>query len=64
MDLQYEYYKEEIKRCFLCNEWIEGKLKRQRLNNTTYYYHYDCFCKVHKNQFYKSINNSSIQKIY
>lgn len=63
MELQYESY-QEVRRCFLCNEWIEAQIKTKVFNNKRYYYHYDCFCKVHKNQFYKSINNSSIQKIY
>lgn len=63
MELQHECY-QEVKRCFLCNEWIEGQIKTQVLNNKRYHYHFNCFCKIYKNQFYKSINNSSIQKIY
>jgi hypothetical protein len=55
MELENEYYKEEIKRCFLCNKWIEGKLKRQLIFNKTYYYHYDCYCKLQKYH-HKTIN--------
>ena len=55
MELSNEYYKEEIKRCFFCNDWIEGKLKRQLIFNTTYYYHFDCYCKLQKHH-HKAIN--------
>jgi len=46
--LEYEYYKEEIKRCFLCNDWIEGKIKRQKIFNKVYHYHLECYCQIQK----------------
>ena len=62
--LEYEYYNEEIKRCFLCNDWIETSVKRIKYNNTIYYYHLTCFCKISKNPNYKSINYSTTKNIY
>lgn len=61
---EYEYYKEEIKRCFLCNNWIENQIKRHKVNGTIYYYHLTpCFDKIQKKFGYKSICSSSLQKI-
>ena len=56
---EYEYYKEETKRCFLCNEWIEGKIKRQRIFKTIYYYHLDCYCQI-KKDYMRSLQTSLI----
>ena len=57
--LEYEYYKEESKRCFLCNEWIEGKIKRQRVFKTIYHYHLECYCQIQKD-YMRSLNTSFI----
>lgn len=43
----YECY-QEIKRCFFCNDWIEGKIIRRVIFNKPYYYHSSCYCKIKK----------------
>ena len=61
MERQYEYEccKQESKRCFLCNEWIEGNMKRQRIFKTIYYYHMECYCQIQKD-YERSLRNSLI----
>ena len=55
--LKYEYY-QEIKRCFFCNNWIEGKIERRIIFNKPYYYHPSCYKKIqncHLRQIEKSL---------
>ena len=42
---KYECY-QEIKRCFFCNDWIEGRIERRVIFNKPYYYHTSCYNKI------------------
>lgn len=42
-EFQYDYWKEEIHKCHLCNEWIENKIYRYRHNNIVLFFHPFCF---------------------
>ena len=41
--LETEYLKEEIKKCNLCNHWIETEIKRIVVCNRRCYYHLICY---------------------
>jgi hypothetical protein len=60
-ELKYEYYKEELKKCYACSEWIEKKIIKHHRNKQIYYFHPFCYlCLMGKNPNYKSLNNSSV----
>jgi hypothetical protein len=52
--LTYDYYKEEIKRCDICEKWIETKIYRLKIKEKMMFFHPFCFYSlIHKNPQYK-----------
>ena len=43
MQYQYEYLKEEIKRCHLCKCWIETPFIKAYCNRTPFFFHKECY---------------------
>ena len=57
--------KEELRRCYGCDEWIEGTPYRLNRNGKILYFHQFCFyCLTNKNPYYKSLLKSSMRNIY
>jgi hypothetical protein len=44
----YEYCFEEIKKCFLCEKWIENNYCRMIIKNQRFYFHNTCGILVKK----------------
>ena len=56
--------KEELRKCYACEDWIETKIHRLNRNGKILYFHAFCFlCITNKNPYYKNLNVSSIKKI-
>jgi hypothetical protein len=57
--------KDELRKCYCCDELIEQKVFYLNRNGKILYFHPFCFyCMTHKNPYYKSVYNSSIKSIY
>lgn len=46
VSMEYEYAYEEIKKCFLCRNWIEDKYCIVVLDEETKYFHKGCLMKI------------------
>lgn len=63
-ELKYEL-KEELRKCYACNDWIHNTTYRLQRGDRMLYFHEFCFyCITGKNPNYKSVMASSIRNTY
>ena len=63
-ELKYDL-KEELRKCYACDDWIYNTVYRLNRNGKMLYFHGFCFyCITNKNPYYKSLHNSSTKNTY